>query len=200
MDRDARAADYPGAFEGSDSQTWPLRRPAGVHQSVPRRQQLACDPQRSQESCLRRLADRGDGVALQVCLGSAILRYRRGDAAFDRRSSIAVRTMTISRREFVESTVVSLAGSSLLGPAAWSLTSSQIAGSSLVFDLGPHCILRESLQGFLLPSVGQVTTRLYPASLERPQDCRMLIVPGAGAFPSTLFPVLLDFVSAGGIL
>lgn len=87
----------------------------------------------------------------------------------------------------------------MLGPAAWSLNSSQIAGSCLVLDLGPHCILRESLQGFL-PSVGQVTTRVYPASLERPLDCRTLIVPGAGAFPSTLFPELLDFVSAGGIL
>src|SRR6266446_6454162 len=101
MDRDPRAEDHAHSSEGRAETSRALRRSERVHESLSGRQQLAGHPRRADEGGLRRLADRGNGSALPLRPGSAVLRHGASDGSADFGEALSVE---MSRRQFLSST------------------------------------------------------------------------------------------------
>lgn len=106
--------------------------------------------------------------------------------------------MRISRREFVESSAVSVAGWYLLGPSRLSGSDTRVAaeGDCVLLDLGVDCGLRESLRGY------QEALETNPISVREMRSCRrysLVVVPGLAArtMDLTAMRVLLDLLEAG---
>jgi hypothetical protein len=104
--------------------------------------------------------------------------------------------MRISRREFVESSAVSVAGWYLLGPSRLSRGDTCVAaeGECVLLDLRVDCGLRESLRGY------QEALGTNPISVREMRNCwqgSLVVVPGMARMDTTLARMLLDLLEAG---
>lgn len=104
--------------------------------------------------------------------------------------------MRISRRAFVESSAVSVAGWWLLGPSGHGRDDGDAEAQSdcAVLDLGADCGLRESLWGY------QQALETDAISVQEIRDLRpysLVVVPGVVRTDSTVAGMLLDLLDAG---
>jgi hypothetical protein len=104
--------------------------------------------------------------------------------------------MRISRREFVESSAVSLARWYLFRPRRLSGgdTRGEAEGDCAVLDLGADCELRESLQGY------QEALETSPISVQEFRNwrqCTLVVVPAMTRMDSMLAGMLLNLLAGG---
>lgn len=100
--------------------------------------------------------------------------------------------MHISRRNF-------LSGMTATAGMLWAFRVTgldKLAGRELdcvVLDLKPHCVLRESLQGYQAAFADEY----HYLAAGQTRRCRMVIVPGLGMMDPAIGRLLLDLVQAG---
>ena len=111
--------------------------------------------------------------------------------------------MRLSRREFVGGAAAATGGLSILGISSWRATSSSAApgaeqASCAILDLEPDCALRESLRGYQ----AALGSRVLCSSIGEQglQNCRLLIVPGAGTLRMDSGGFLMERLNAGAMV
>ena len=107
--------------------------------------------------------------------------------------------MTLSRRDFITTSALSAAGACLPGPKllhAGAAFRSEAAGRCAIIDLGPECLLSESLLGYqqACAETGATVVQLLPATLAGRST---FIVPGTGVIGHSTAAILLDFLNQG---
>jgi hypothetical protein len=105
--------------------------------------------------------------------------------------------MKISRRSFLGGVTASAATVFSLRPAGLYQPSprSERFLDCAVLDLKPHCILRESLQGYQMALAGKHT--LLEAVPDSRCHCRIVIVPGLGSMEPPIAKALSGLLKAG---
>jgi hypothetical protein len=108
--------------------------------------------------------------------------------------------MKISRRSFLGGVTASAATLLALRTAAREQPGprSERFLDCVVLDLKPHCVVRESLQGYQSALEGEHTLlETIPDSRFR---CRIIIAPGVGSMEPAIAKALSGFVAAGALL